>query len=143
MFSLEHSDHPHPHTQTHPACGLCYKSFSIIIMIIDALWLHGQYFFVKNYNFLLNQLQIDSLTDVALQLGVDKPTEAALGLALSDLRLKVAKLPVENFQRMQRASDEKLEHLENLQGLGESEDVLRKAEADSKALEAEMKRASF
>jgi hypothetical protein len=100
-------------------------------------------FFVKNYNFLLNQLQIDSLTDVALQLGVDKPTEAALGLALSDLRLKVAKLPVENFQRMQRASDEKLEHLENLQGLGESEDVLRKAEADSKALEAEMKRASF
>ena len=79
-------------------------------------------------------LQIETLTDVAFQLHVDEPTEAGLSLALSDLRLKVAKLPLENFQKTQRAKAAKAGKLE---GLSRDEAVLGKAEADTRALEAD------
>ena len=82
-------------------------------------------------------LQIETLTDVAFQLHVDEPTEAGLSLALSDLRLKVAKLPLENVQKTQRAKAAKAGKLESIEGLSRDEAVLGKAEADTRALEAD------
>jgi hypothetical protein len=51
---------------------------------------------------------------VASILGVDDPSEAALDLAVSDLRLKAAKLPVDHFRRTLKSDSEKTDRLDSI-----------------------------
>ena len=75
---------------------------------------------------------------MAFQLGVDDPSEASLDLSLADLRLKAGKLPTENFRRTQKNENGKSEKLEAIKALSQSEDVLKKAEAETHDKEVEM-----
>jgi hypothetical protein len=87
---------------------------------------------------MIQKFQIETLSEVAFQLGVDDLSEASLDLALSDLRLKVAKLPADNFRRTQKLEANKEEKLEAIKLLSRSENTLRKAEAEAHSHEAEM-----
>ncbi len=87
---------------------------------------------------MLQKFQIETLSEVAFQLGVDDLSEASLDLALSDLRLKVAKLPADNFRRTQKLEANKEEKLEAIKSLSRSENTLKKAEAEAHSHEAEM-----
>jgi hypothetical protein len=82
--------------------------------------------------------QIDILCEVAFELGVDDLSEAALDLALSDLRLKVAKLPSDTFRRDRALENEKAEKLEAIKALSQSEITLQKAEKEAPVKEAEI-----
>lgn len=87
--------------------------------------------------------QIDIFSEVAFQLGVDDTSEASLDLALSDLRLKVAKIPSENFQRLRGSENEKVEKLEAIKSLSLSEATLTKAEAEVQSQEVEINQVNF
>ena len=87
--------------------------------------------------------QIDIFSEVAFQLGVDDTSEASLDLALSDLRLKVGKIPSDNFQRLRGSENEKTEKLEAIKTLSHSEATLKKAEAEVHSQEVEINQVHF
>jgi hypothetical protein len=62
---------------------------------------------------------------------------------LSDLRLKVGKIPAENFQRLRGSENEKAEKLEAIQSLSRSEETLKNAESDVHAKEVEISQVCY
>lgn len=74
---------------------------------------------------------------------MDDTSEASLHLALSDLRLKVGKIPSEIFQQLRGLENVKAEKLEAIKSLSQSEATLIKAETKVHSREAEINQVHF